>query len=134
MRLKTEGCCYGKRFALVYTTNCMLTYKATLLAPPPRPPPPPSGPPPPPPQRFYHENENPSSEESFSFKLNLVMHVGKVFRRIIAPVIAAVVMILVICVCSLCCCIKKKKKANERETSIEISTHNIGENLTVDHQ
>jgi len=63
------------------------------------------------------------------------MYVGKVFRRIIAPVIAAVVIILVICVCSLCCCcINKKKKANQREASIEIPTLNTGENLTVDHQ
>ena len=37
---ETKDCCYGKRFALVYSSNCMLTYKATFLAPPPPPPPP----------------------------------------------------------------------------------------------
>lgn len=61
---ETENCCYGRSFALVYSTNCMLTYKATFLASPPPPPPPP-----PPPQSLYHEDDSPNSDESFSFKL-----------------------------------------------------------------
>ncbi|KAG2262250.1 hypothetical protein Bca52824_069329 [Brassica carinata] len=59
---ETEACCYGKSFALVYTTRCILTYKASFLAPPPPPPPPP------PPFRASSENSGPDSDDSFSFK------------------------------------------------------------------
>ncbi|XP_006391969.2 cysteine-rich repeat secretory protein 1 [Eutrema salsugineum] len=126
---ETEDCCYGKRFALVYSTNCLLTYKANFLESPP-----PPSPPPPPPLSFSRRKRSPNSNGSFSFNLK-----GKGFRKIIAPVIiAAVVMILAICVCSLCCCClkkkKKKKEVEERETSREMSTStsNVAENLTVD--
>ncbi|RID79860.1 hypothetical protein BRARA_A02564, partial [Brassica rapa] len=117
---ETEKCCYGNSFALVYTTKCMLTYKASFLAPPPPPPPPP------PPLRHSRGNNSPDSDDSFSFKF-------KVFRRIIGPVIAAVVMILVICVCSLCCyCCKKKKKKEEEVQEREMSTTNVIVSPTVD--
>ncbi|XP_048592265.1 cysteine-rich repeat secretory protein 1-like [Brassica napus] len=59
---ETEKCCYGNSFALVYTTKCMLTYKASFLAPPPPPPPPP------PPLRHSRGNNSPDSDDSFSFK------------------------------------------------------------------
>ncbi|KAF3555089.1 hypothetical protein F2Q69_00013724 [Brassica cretica] len=62
---ETEDCCYGKSFALVYTTKCMLTYKTSFLAPPPPPPPPPQ----PPPFRPYSGNNSPDSGDSFSLSL-----------------------------------------------------------------